>query len=603
MGYVDAEAHPAIQLIGTVAIRRNGVTVQFDRPRQGAVLTRLALRAGRPVRQDELVRAVWGQAPPRSATGNLYTYISELRKILGEPSVLYTDRDGYRLDVRVQDVDTLEFDSWVDRAAQAWSGGGVEACFTAVERASRLWTGAPLPEIAGPFAEAERRRLEARWLALRKLRVQALLATARVTEAVAECTGLAHAYPADEQVAVLRSTSLYRAGLVAEALSTLDVFRRRLRKEAGTQPRAEVGRLYEQMLTGDFDTGCAERSPSTSDGGSSPADSSPRAVRPAQLPHRPWGFVGRDDELAELSHTAGSPIVITGHAGIGKSALACQLARGLAPRFPDGQLYLSLGGSKRTGVPPLGELLDHQLLTLGVHADDLPGTVEQKAARWRSLLAARSILVVLDDAADAEQVAPLFPKGTSSTAIVTSRNRLSPLDNVHRMPLAALEPDAAKRLLISGCGTPLNVPISYHQVTRIVEVCGYVPLAVRAAAVLLAEVEADADAVQQFAMRLRYHENPLEMLSLSEDDDKASVLVGLEHTARTLSAPALDLLAWLGSRSYEDEATVGMLHEHEPAAWAELVESCLLDHVGGDRYRVPTLVRGYGRRLTRAGTR
>lgn len=566
-------------------------------------MTRLALRAGRPVRQDELVRAVWGQAPPRSATGNLHTYISELRKILGEPSVLYTDRDGYRLEVRVQDVDALEFDSWVDRAAQAWSGGGAEACLTAVERATRLWTGAPLPEIAGPFAEAERRRLETRWLTLRKLRAQALLATARVTESVTECTGLAHAYPLDEQVAVLRSTSLYRAGLVAEALSTLDMFRRRLRKEAGTQPHAEVGRLYERMLTGDFDTECAESSPSTSDGSSSSADSSPGAVRPAQLPHRPWGFVGRNDELAELSHPAGLPIVITGHAGIGKSALACRLARDLAPRFPDGQLYLSLGGSERNGVQPVSELLDHQLRTLGVHADDLPGAVEQKAARWRSLLAARSILVVLDDAADAAQVAPLLPDGTSSAVIVTSRNRLSALDNVRRMPLAALEPDAAERLLISGCGTPLNVPLSDPQVARIAEVCGYVPLAVRAAAVLLAEAGADADAVQQFAMRLGYHESPLEMLSLGEDDDKASVLIGLEHTARTLSAPALDLLAWLGSRSDEDEAIVGMLREHEPAARAELVESCLLDHLGGDRYRVPTLVRGYGRRLTRTGKR
>ncbi len=599
MDNVDAEAQPAIQLIGIVAIRRNGVTVHFDRPRQGAVLARLALRAGRPVRQDELVHAVWGQDPPRSATGNLHTYISELRKILGEPSVLHTDRDGYRLDVRVQDVDASEFDSWVDRAAQAWSGGDVEACFDAVERATRLWTGAPLPEIAGPFAEIERRKLEARWLALRKLRVQALLTTARIAESVTECTGLTHAYPLDEQVAVLHGTSLYRAGQVAEALGKLDTFRRRLREETGAQPGAEVGKLYEQMLTGDVDTVSAASSPSTANGRSATPDSSPRAARPAQLPHRPWGFVGRKHELAELSHPVGLPIVITGHAGIGKSALACQVAHDLAPRFPDGQLYLSLGGSERTSVPPMNELLDHQLLNLGVHTDDLPGTVEQKAARWRSLLAVRRVLVVLDDAADAEQVARLLPEGTTSAAIVTSRSRLSTLDNVRRVSLTALEPDAAKRLLISGCGTPLDIPLSDPQVARIVEVCGYVPLAVRAAAVLLAE----ADTVRQFALRLRYHGNPLEMLSPDDHDSQASVLAGLEHATRTLSAPAWDLLIRLSSRIGEEEHIAGLTREHESVALAELVEWCLLDHLGGDRYRVPALVRRYGSLVARTGTR
>ncbi|WP_410650751.1 BTAD domain-containing putative transcriptional regulator [Amycolatopsis sp. cmx-4-54] len=573
--------------------------MQFDRPRQGAVLAGLALRAGRPVRQDELVRTVWGQEPPPSATGNLHTYISELRKILGEPQVLHTDRDGYRLDVRVEDVDALEFDSWVDRAAHAWSGGAVETCFDAVDRATELWTGAPLPEIAGPVADAERRRLEDRWLALRKLRVQALLTTSQVAEAVAECTSLTHAYPLDERVAVLHSTSLYRAGQVAEALGKLDTFRRRLREETGTQPGAEADELYEQMLTGDVDTVSTATSPSTSDGRSATPDSSPRAVRPAQLPHRPWGFVGREHETAELSHPADLPIVITGHAGIGKSALACQVAHELAPRFPDGQLYLSLGGSERTSVPPMSELLDHQLLNLGVHTDDLPGTVEQKAARWRSLLTARRVLVVLDDAADAEQVARLLPEGTTSAAIVTSRSRLSTLDKVRRVPLPALEPDAAKRLLIGGCGTPLDVPLSDPRVARIVEVCGYVPLAVRAAAVLLAE----ADTVRQFTLRLRNHENFLELLSPGDNDSESSVLAGLEHTTRTLSAPALALLTRLSSRIGEEEHIAGLPREHEPVALAELVESCLLDHLGGDRYRVPALVRRYGRLLTRAGTR
>ncbi|OZM71089.1 hypothetical protein CFN78_21710 [Amycolatopsis antarctica] len=607
---MQAEGSLSVRLIGAVAVMRDGVALPVDRPRQRAVLAALALRAGHSVRRDELVRAVWGQDPPRSAPGNVHTYVSGLRKVLGSPQVLRTEPDGYRFDVPARDVDALEFDRWADRATDAWAGDDGEACLAAVAEAARLWQGVPLPGVEGPFAEAERHKLDERWLTLRRLRAQALLASGRIAESLAESTSLAHAHPLDERVAMLRSRSLYCDGQVAEALAELDAFRRRLREEMGAKPGAELGRFYEQMLTGEVDSehgGAGTAKPETPP---TPAAGARAATRsgPAHLPHGPWGFVGRDNELAGLAPEPGLPLVISGHAGIGKSALALRLAHDHLERFPDGQLYVDLAGSLDSGAAPVAEVLDRQLLAFGVHVDDLPGAVDQKAARLRALLAARRVLVLFDDAADPEQLARLLPEGGNSAAIVTSRRRLSSLREVRSVPLTELSPASATELLADGCGNKLDVDPADPWLARAAAFCGHVPLALRVLAVRLAEAGADADAVRGFVNEQGDHEDPLEVLSPEGDGTGLSVLAGLEHAGASLSRDARTGLSRLSTRA-DQEFSFDTLRRTDPdwpgpsaepsAVLDELLETCLLDRCGEDRYRLPNLVRTYGRRLAR----
>lgn len=591
-----------IRLLGAVAILRGGEPLDVGKPRQRAVLAALALRAGRAVHRDDLIRAVWGEDPPKSAVGNLHTYISGLRKLLPEPSVLHAERGLYRLWVQPRDVDALEFEQVGNRATEAFSDGDVAACLAATDDAAKLWRGTPLGGVEGPLVEAHRRRLEDRWLALRLVRVRALLAVSRTTEAVAECAGLASAFPLDEQVAMVLSEGLARSGRTAEALDKLAATRDRIREELGVAPSSKLMRLYQQLLTGEQDI-AGERD--GADAGDAPASRTvaQETIRPAQLPHRPWGFVGRKPELAELSGVRDRPIVVSGYAGVGKSALALTLAHFMAPDFPDGQLYMALGGSTPDGAIPVADALDHQLHALGVHADDAPHTVEGKAARLRSLLASRRILLVLDDAANEQQVAALLPEPGSSAAIVTSRRMLSRLPSVHRLALGELDPASAAELLVDGCGTPLDIDPADPWVCTLVARCGHVPLAVRVVAAELADAGTGVAGIRKLAADLREPGSRLGRLSL-EGYPQVSIELGLHHAWNALSTDAalvLDRVCKLGDEYVGAGAVADALPEvRVTAALDELVEVCLLNRRDQGWYRLPVLVRCYATSLDRS---
>lgn len=553
---------PRIRLIGVVSVARGDQVVEVRRSRQAAVLAVLALGAGRLVSREALLRAVWGDRAPESSVGNLHTYVSGLRRALEhgprDRHVLRAEDGGYRLCVPEEHVDVLEFDRLIGVANLAWSDGDATGCLTALDFADELWRGTPLPGAAGPFAEHERSRLERSRAGGRGLRVEALLGSGQPERAAAEGVGLVREHPLDERLAMLFSTSLFRSGRVDDALAELVALRARLRAELGVRPGPETVRLHEEILA-------SQES----------AVPGVEVRRPLEAPHRPWGFVGRTRELAELSELTGGggrAVVVTGHAGIGKTAMAVEFAHRHRDAFPGGQTFLSLRG--RTAE----DVLDHQLRAFGVDPRD-GDDVGTKAAQLSASLAGRRALVLLDDVTDLAQVRPLVDHYGRATVLLTSRYRFSGAAGLHRVPLTGLDPETARALLCGGAPAVHGDPSLDAVAAR----CGYVPLALRAASFRLGPDPGGHARTSCAGLVRELDDDTIGWDALTVDDDATSVLRGIEDVCRALSAPARELLVRLSAGEFDWGRT---------RVLGELREANLVEPGAPGRGRVPVLVRG-----------
>ncbi|QWF82738.1 AfsR/SARP family transcriptional regulator [Amycolatopsis sp. CA-230715] len=573
------EAAPRIRLIGVVSVTRGDQVVEVSRSRQAAVLAVLALRTGEFVSREALLRAVWGDRAPESSVGNLHTYISGLRRALErgprDRHVLRAEDGGYRLCVPAEHIDALEFRRLSGVANLAWSEGDATGCLTALDFADELWLGTPLPGAAGPFAEHERSRLERSRVEGRGLRVEALLGSGQPERAAAECVGLVREHPLDERLATLFGASLFRSGRVDDALAELVALRTRLRTELGVRPGPEAVRLHEEILASQ-----EREAPGVQ----------PR--RPAQIPHRPWGFVGRSRELAELAQLTGrtgQAVVVTGHAGIGKTATAVEFAHRHRDAFPDGQTFLNLRG--RTAE----DVLDHQVRAFGIGARDLPAAT--KTAQLSAFLAERRALVLLDDVTDLAQVRQLVEGHGRSTVLLTSRYRFSGAAGLRRVPLTGLAPETARDLLCGAAPSVYGDPSLETVAAR----CGYVPLALRAASLRLGLDPGGFARTSCAGLVEELDDDTIGWDALAVDDDATSVLRGIEEVCRALSAQARELLVRLSEVPGEE------FDWDRTRAVAELREANLLEPGAPGRGRVPVLVRGCvlggvlrgGRRLPR----
>ncbi len=218
----------------------------------------------------------------------------------------------------------------------------------------------------------------------------------------------------------------------------------------------------------------------------------PELVAPRQLPRATGGFVGRAAELGEFGRllreaggTAAAVAVIDGPAGVGKTTLVLEWAHQVVDQFPDVQLYVNLRGFDPGGrVMASAEALHGFLEALGVAPERIPVSLDAKAALYRSLLAGKRALVVLDNARDAEQVRPLLPGTPGAMTVVTSRNELTPLvavDGAHRVALGLMSPAEARELLATRLGAA-RVAAEAGSVDRIVAACARLPLALAIAA-------------------------------------------------------------------------------------------------------------------------
>ena len=504
-----ADARLLVALLGPVEIGpAGGLMAGVAQPQLRVLLGLLAVAAGRVVSTETLVEGVWGEDWSPRREQNLHTLVYRLRRWLAalEPGAgprLARVGGGYRLALGPGELDAGVFQDVAGRGRAAAQAGDTERARELFGQASALWRGAALAD-AAPLCSrlaGEAARLEEARLAVLEERVRCDLALGRHGEVAGELAGLVAEFPLRERLAVLLMTALYRCGRRGEALAAYDRSRRVLAEELGLDPGPELAGLQAQVLADDPALGAPAPPPGAR--GAAPG------VVPRQLPAGVGFFAGREAELKELDALLdqagldsgangdggpGGAVVISavaGMAGVGKTALAVHWARRVAGRFPDGQLYANLRGFDPGAAVTPEEAAGWFLVALGVPTAQIPADAQARYGLYRSVLAGRRVLIVLDNAADATQVRPLLPGSPGCLVVVTSRSALAGLvtaEGAWPLRLGLLSPDEAVRLLAVRLG-PERVAAEPEAVADLTARCGHLPLAL---AVMAARAAADA---------------------------------------------------------------------------------------------------------------
>lgn len=504
-----------------------------------SVLAMLLLEPNQVVSLDRIVDVLWAHEPPASARTMIQGYVSRLRQRISEAGAgnaqIITMPPGYRLV-----VDESLIDVTVARSLLASSRGLAAARRVALlDKANTLWRGPALADLGGRVSAPELTELR---LAILEARSDARLELGRHHEVIEELTQLVEAQPFRERLVAQLMLALYRANRRATALEAYQRFAHRAAEELGMDPGPQLRELHARILRDD--TALLE-----------PRQESVLTPKigvlvPAQLPRAPSGFAGRDDEIGWLStllppgETAAIG-VLAGPAGVGKTALAVLWAHRVAEAFPDGQLFASMRGFDERHAPVRAvDVLTQFLLALGVAIDDVPLELDDRSALFRSILVDRRVLVVLDDARDAEQIHPLLPAGSSSFVLVTSRIRLDSLvarTGARMLSLGTLAADAAERLIEHMAGIPAHAR-DREQRRKLARLCGHLPLALRIAAARLAGNPQWT--VGDLVTELTDERSRLGALDLEEAD--TSVRAALDVTYRSLRPELAETVRFLG---------------------------------------------------------
>jgi DNA-binding SARP family transcriptional activator/Tfp pilus assembly protein PilF len=480
------------RILGPVEIRAADRPLDIGHPLQRAVLAVLLLDLNRVVLTEQLIDRVWGSNPPATVRNVLYSYLARLRAALAagaDDRVTLSRRPGgYVLQAGPQQLDLNRFRTLTAEAAEEGDDARAE---TLLHDALGLWHGLPLAGLGGPWLDAIRDSLELERAAAALDLTDIRLRRGKHGPLVAELAAHAAATPADERLVGQLMLALYRSSRQAEALRWFERTRQHLADEVGADPSPQLQALHRQILRAD------------------PALAAPPAVStretdplPRQLPADVPAFTGRAAELAVLDRlllagTAGDTgrdpeaaaviSAVSGTAGVGKTALAVHWAHRAAAHFPDGQLHVNLRGYDPAQPVTAGDALARFLRALGVSAQDIPADQDERAARYRSLLAGKRVLILLDNASSIDQVRPLLPGDAGCAVLVTSRDSLAGLvarDGARRIDLDLLPLADAVTLLRSLIGG--RAAADPHATATLAEDCARLPLALRIAAELAA---------------------------------------------------------------------------------------------------------------------
>jgi len=482
-------------VLGPLLVRDGNSVIGVPAARQRVLLAALLVRAGSVVAADALAEVVWDGAPPTGAETTLRSYLMRLRRVLGPAAGarVVTRFPGYLVEASEEEVDLLRFRALYREGGSAVRAADWESAWALLTECLALWRGEPLADVPSDLLH------RAVLPGLEELRVQALewrvdagLRVGRHGELVAELQSLVGRFPLREGFAAQLMLALVRCGRQVEALEAYQRARGVLVEQLGTEPGTELRDLHRRILTGDPALTAARFAASASAGAGGGG-----TFRPREVPAPVAGFVGRAGELAALTGLldrsagqAAQAIVITaigGTAGVGKTALAVQWAHQVADRFPDGQLYVNLRGYDPDRPMTAADVLAGFLRSLGVRGQDIPPEEDERAARYRSLLAGKHMLVVLDNARSVDQVRPLLPGSASCAVVVTSRESLAGLvarEGANRLELDLLAPSEAVTLLRALIGARVDEDAGAAK--AIAELCCRLPLALRVAAELAA---------------------------------------------------------------------------------------------------------------------
>jgi DNA-binding SARP family transcriptional activator/tetratricopeptide (TPR) repeat protein len=608
----EINASTRIQLLGPARAWDGEREVSLGPPRQRALFAVLALCANLTVSRHELIEAIWGGMPPPSAAGSVHTYVSALRNAL-EPdrphgqicSRIISSGRGYLLRLAEGELDVQVFESGVTNARRLAMAGDSVGVLAELDACLRLWQGVALAGLQGPFAETERARLTDLRLSVVEERAEAQLALGRHADVAAELIEIVRAEPLRERPRGQLMLAMYRCGRQAEALAEFDRGRRLLNEQLGVDPTEDLQVLHRKILNAD-----------------SSLNEPPEIVRPtitvapssvlAQLPHDVYGFVGRSEELdritrwsAESKQAAdGSAVLITaidGAGGIGKSALAIRFAHQVASDYPDGQLYVNLRGFDRSRAPlTTSEALSQLLKGLGVTR--VPTESDALEALYRTILAGRRVLILLDNAIAADQVRSLLPGSATCLVLVTSRNRLSGLvarDGARRVDLGLLTPEQSVELLGEIIGRD-RIEADLAAGRELARLCGYLPLALRVAADRLA-CQPDLT-LQSVVIELSNEHDRLDLLDVDDDED-ASVRAVFSWSYQSLKPELARAFRRLGLHPGSDltvsvaAALIGVCPAEAQPLLETLTSRHLLEHAGRRRYRFHDLLRVYASEL------
>ncbi|MGC5009247.1 BTAD domain-containing putative transcriptional regulator [Streptosporangium sp. DT93] len=599
-----------IRLLGPLDVVLGDTPRYVSGLRRKTVLAALALRVGEVISSDRLIDVVWDGRSPATAVNTLQSHISHLRGLLGARESIVTRPSGYCLVGENVVTDAQIIERLIGQAKQATDPGERSAH---LKTALSMWRGRPLGDLSPhPWLDEQAERLERVRLVAVNMFIDVQLALGEHAGLIPEMEDLTHQHPFDEDLHRKLILALYRTGRQADALLVLHRLRLRLKEELGIVPGRPLQVLEEAILRHDASidppvaVGTAGRA-------ASPAPRHPTPIVPAQLPPRGGRIIGRLTELGRLDRAltrgggagAGSPatiLAIVGAPGAGKTALAVHWAQRVAGRFPDGQLYVDLRGFAPSGPAVATEDALRGLLdALAVPPDGIPAGLEARAGLYRSLLAGKRILVVLDNARDAAQVRALLPGSPGCVALVTSRTQMTSLvvtEGAQQLSLDLLARSEARALLASRLGEE-RVNAETGPAEAIVEWCGGLPLALAIAAARAAAYPSRP--LSRLAAEIHGDRPPLDVLTCG--DPTADLRAAFSWSYRSLSADAADLFRWLGSRSDHDVTvetaaeSTGLRVHHTRSLIDELAGAHLLTRRPGDRYALPGLLRAYAMEL------
>ncbi|MFG1780009.1 BTAD domain-containing putative transcriptional regulator [Micromonospora sp. NPDC049048] len=604
-----------IRLLGPVEVWAGTHGLDIGPPQRRVALAALALDAGRPVLTETLIERIWGERPPAQPRAAIHAHIAMIRRLLQaahaaeekQPPVTLVHRgNGYVLRADLQQVDLLRFRALVGAARRRPDAERAALLGEALE----LWRGPALADLSGEWPARMRdgwglERLDAAvdW-------ARTALRLGHHARMISRVRALLDDYPVAEPLAAVLMRALARAGRLSEVFDCYATLRQRLAEQFGVDPGPELRQLHQAALHGDLDQAGPQTDPDQAappgepDQTTLPAEPRDRAV-PAQLPADVRGFSGRGDEIDQLDrilHTAGRQVTsgvvvaVSGTAGVGKTTLAVRWAHRVADRFPDGQLFVNLRGFAPGGLLGPAEAVRGFLDALGVPPDRIPPDLHAQAALYRTLLAQKRVLVVLDNARDADHVRPLLPGTSTAMVVVTSRRQLTGLvatDGAHPLTVELLSATDAARLLTRRLG-PERIAAEPEAVERLVTACARLPLALAVAA---ARADETGFALGVIADELEQADHRLDVLDTGDPASRVRAVFSWSY--RALPPAAARLFRLLGVHPGPDvtaSAAASLAAVPAPRArtlLADLTRAHMLAEHSPGRYALHDLLRVY----------
>ena len=611
------------RILGPLEVWSGQTWTPIGAPKWRTLLAVLLLNHGQVVSTERLVDELWGDEPPAKPANLVATYVHRLRGLIGDPDgrVLVTRAPGYRVVVDGDELDALRFTRLVAAGRRALADGAAARAVELLSEALDLFRGPPLADLRfSGLLGAEANRLEESRVAALGLRIEAEIDSGDAAGTVAELRRLTSDHPLREELWALLMRALCGAGRQAEALEAYERARTVIGDELGVDPGPGLRQLHQEILEADARPAARPAKPASRAGAADPGPA-PRTARtpsstaqavPAalsQLPADVPDFTGRADQVAYLCRLfsgipeggdgTGAVVVslIAGAGGLGKTTLAVHVAHQLRARFPDGQLYVDLRGASDQPAAT-ADVLARFLRELGVDGDQVPASEDERAGLYRTRLAGRRMLVVLDDARDAAQVRQLVPGSVSCGVLVTSRNLMPGLIGGRLVDLDVLDPADAGALLAKIVGAD-RLNAEPDAADRLLAACAGLPLAIRIAGVRLAG--RPCWTIQSLAGKVADERRRIDEFKAGDLAVRACFQVSFDslpaaRPGRPDPARTFRLLGLWHGPFISLPAAASLLAEPEDLvadSLETLVDAHLLQSLATDRYRLHDLLRVY----------